>query len=288
MRDTPGMSARAAALASLVSLCACGGTSPTSQAPPTLATGTFPSGSVQLSYALDVPSGSGPFPAFVLGHGSGRTTKSEAIDLARDLTREGYAVLRYDKRGVGSSTGVYEGVGTANSERMIGTLADDMAAGVRFLRTLPEIDPRRIGLIGASQAGWIIPEAATRIPVHSMVLLSGPTVSVGEEIFYSDLAEGTPASFEELSTRLAGYTGPRGYDPRRALESLTTPGLWLLGGQDRSIPTRETVAILRALSAAGKPYRWVVYEQAGHGLIDPRGGMGTRLADILSFLGTVR
>jgi dienelactone hydrolase len=225
----------------------------------------FPSGDVRLSYALDLPTGAGPFPSFVLGHGSGRVTKHEAADLARQLVAQGYAVLRYDKRGVGESTGTYEGVGVANSERMIGALADDMVAGVAFLRTRPEIDGSRIGLMGASQAGWIMPLAAERSPqVRCMVLLVGPTVSVGVENFYSALAEGTATSFDELSARLETFQGPHGYDPRPHLDRLQVPGLWLLGAQDRSIPTRETVEILGELAASGRPYRWIVYPNDGH------------------------
>jgi len=225
---------------------------------------SFPSGSVRLSYALDLPPGPGPFPAIVFGHGSGRQTRDEAMSVKSRMTQAGFAVLRYDKRGVGDSTGTYEGVGIANSERMLGLLADDMAAGVAFLRTRPEIDPNRIGLMGISQAGWIMPLAAARAPVRFMVLVVGPTVPVGIEIYYSDLAEGTTASFDELSARLLEYRGPLGYDPRPTLERLDVPGLWLLGAQDRSIPTRETVAILDELSGAGRPYRWIVYPNAGH------------------------
>jgi uncharacterized protein len=244
----------------------CGGgegpSTPASAPPPTGP--SFPSGSVRLSYALDLPPGPGPFPAIVFGHGSGRQTKDEAMSVKSRMTQAGFAVLRYDKRGVGDSTGTYEGVGIANSERMLGLLADDMAAGVAFLRTRPEIDPNRVGLMGISQAGWIMPLAAARAPVRFMVLVVGPTVPVGIEIFYSDLAEGTSTSFDELSARLLEYRGPLGYDPRPTLERLDVPGLWLLGAQDRSIPTRETVAILDELSGAGRPYRWIVYPNAGH------------------------
>jgi hypothetical protein len=240
---------------------------------------TFASGDVRLSYALDLPAGAGPFPALVFGHGSGRSTKADAAPLAARLAARGYAVLRYDKRGVGLSGGTYENVGVANSERMIGVLAGDMAAGAAFLASRPEIDGRRIGLIGGSQAGWIMPAAAARGGVWCMVLLVGPTVSVGEEIFYSALAEGTTTSFEELSLRLLAFQGPRGYDPRPTLERLDVAGFWILGGQDRSIPTRETVAILRELAAAGRPFRWVVHEQAGHSL----GGVDV-LAEVVEFL----
>jgi pimeloyl-ACP methyl ester carboxylesterase len=242
---------------------ACGGgehpTAPAASGP------TFPSGDVRLSYALDLPAGPGPFPAIVFGHGSGRTTKDEAMPVKSRMTQAGFAVLRYDKRGVGESSGTYSGVGVANGERVLGELADDMAAGVAFLRTRPEIDQNRIGLMGISQAGWIMPLAAERAPgVRFMVLVVGPTVPVGVEIYYSELAEGTTVPFDVLSQRLLEFTGPPGFDPRPHLERLDVPGLWLLGGQDRSIPTRETVAILEELSRAGRPYRWMVYPDSGH------------------------
>ena len=50
------------------------------------------------------------------------------------------------------------------------------------------------------------------------------------------------------------------------LETLDVPGLWLLGDADRSIPTVETVAILDALIARGRPFTRVVYPGAGHSL----------------------
>src|SRR5262245_23928124 len=202
-------SGRAWAVALALAAAACGSSPPGASSSGGETGLTFPSGDVRLSYALDLPAGPGPFPALVFGHGSGRSTKQDAAPLASRLAARGYAVLRYDKRGVGASGGTYEGVGVANSERMFELLAGDMAAGRAFLASRPEIDARRIGLIGASQAGWIVPAAAARGGAWCMVLLSGPTVSVGEEIFYSDLAEGTTTPFEELSARLLGFSGAR-------------------------------------------------------------------------------
>jgi pimeloyl-ACP methyl ester carboxylesterase len=258
------MTRSAAALLALV-VQACGASTP-SEPGGSAPAGRFPStGGVQLSYALDLPSGSGPFPAIVFGHGSGRTTKDEAMSVKSRMTQAGFAVLRYDKRGVGQSTGTFEAPGLLNSERLLPILADDMAAGVAFLRTRPDIDGNRIGLMGISQAGWIMPLAAERSPhVRYMILVVGPTVPVGVEIYYSGLAEGTSASFDDLSRALLDYQGPRGFDPRPTLERLNVPGYWFLGAQDRSIPTRETVQILSELVAAGRPYRWSVHPSAGH------------------------
>ena len=247
--------------------------------------GTFPSGDIQLGYSLDVPEGTGPFPAVVLGHGSGRSSRREAAPLAARLVAAGFAVLRYDKRGVGESGGTYEGVGVANSERVIPLLGGDMAAGVAFLRTRPEADPGRLGLLGVSQAGWVMPIAARLAPdVAFMVLIVSPTVSVGLENEYSRLAEGTTTPLDEVYAQL-DFHGAPGFDPRPTLETLSTPGLWLLGEQDRSIPTRQSVAILGELEAAGRPYQTIVYPGATHAMTDADTGAPVDfMRDVLVFL----
>ena len=243
---------------------------------------TFPSGGIRLAYRLDRPTGTGPFPAIVMGHGSGQVTRHQASSLALRLVAAGFAVLRYDKRGVGDSGGVYELAGNvANSERTFPILAGDMLAGVEFLKTRGDVDPTRIGLFGVSQAGWIIPLAAAQSSdVRFMILVVGPTVSVGVENYYSNLVEFSPsASLEDAYARSRVYAGPHGYDPRSTLESLSTPGMWLLGGVDRSIPTPLTVEVLQSLQDSGSPYRWIVYPGADHNL----GGVDF-MADAIRFL----
>jgi uncharacterized protein len=239
-------------------------------APSTPATlDTFPSGDIRLAYRLDVPPGPGPFPAVVMGHGSGQATRHQLGSMAQGFVAAGFAVLRYDKRGVGDSGGVYEVAGNVpNSERTFPILAGDMLAGVEFLKTRPEIDAARIGLFGVSQAGWIIPLAASRSSdVKFMVLVVGPTVSVGVENYYSSLVELSPAaSLDDAYARSRVYAGPHGYDPLPTLEALSTPGLWLLGGVDRSIPTPLTVEVLQSLQDSGHPYRFIVYPSADHNL----------------------
>ena len=234
--------------------------------PAEVSTGVFENGDVRLSYRLDTPAGVPPFPAVVVGHGSGRTLKDDCRWLADPMLRRGYATLCYDKRGVGESTGTYVNVGTSTSEAHFPRLASDMAAGVAFLRARRRIDHRQVGLIGISQAGWIIPIAAAQSSPAFMILLVGPTVSVGEEMYYSRFAEGTDMPVGEAASRLATYSGPRGFDPRPVLESLDVPGLWLLGAEDRSIPTADTVRILDELIARGRPFARVVYPGAGHNL----------------------
>jgi pimeloyl-ACP methyl ester carboxylesterase len=98
--------------------------------------------------------------------------------LADHLTRAGIATLRVDDRGVGGSTG----------NTMTATIADNAAdalAGVAFLKSRPKIDPRRIGLLGHSEGGWVAPLAATQSKdIAFLVLLAGPAVT-GEEIRFA-------------------------------------------------------------------------------------------------------
>jgi uncharacterized protein len=249
-----------------LSTTACGSAAGSQPTPPRTSTGFIVNGDVSLRYLLERPPGRGPFPAVVIGHGSGEVHKEHFPANAANLLALGFVVLRYDKRGVGESTGTYSTVGIANSEKMFADLSSDMAAAAAFLRTLPDVDRTHIGLVGPSQAGWIIPVAAKRSQPAFMILLVGPTVTVGQEIYYSRFAEETTTPFDELSRILKDYRGPHGFDPRPYLDELTTPGLWLLGSADRSIPTKETVEILDELIAAGKPYRRIVYPFAGHSL----------------------
>jgi len=245
---------------------ACGDRRAAAHAPPTMPA-AFENGDVRLAFSLDLPEGRPPFPAVVLGHGSGRTTREQMRWMAREWNRMGYAALRFDKRGVGESTGEYSGVGTGNSDRMFALLASDMAAGVRFLRTRPEIDGRRIGLSGISQAGWIVPVAARQLgDLLFLVLYSGPVCDVGLENYYSDFAEFTSRPLDEVYKRLPAFKGPTGFDPVPVLQRLGTPSLWLLGEEDRSIPVRNIVANLQALSAAGRPVEWRTYPGLGHSL----------------------
>ena len=251
---------------------ACGkqASTPTAPSAPSvnITTGFFTSGGVQLNYRLDVPSRSGPVPAVVFGHGSGLATKDSCrgFGLADGFVARGYATLCFDKRGVGQSTGQFVQPIPSTSTAVFEVLSSDIAAGVEFLRGRPDIDRNRIGLAGGSQAGWILPLAAQKSNAAFMLIIVGPTVSYGLEIFYSSIVEVTNAPVEEGYKALPFFSGIHGFDPKPVLESINVPGLWLLGGEDRSIPTPATVAILDQLIASGKPYSHVVFPGMGHNL----------------------
>ena len=246
---------------------ACGQAAPpTAPSSPSVEAGFFTNGPVRLGYRLDLPPHTAPVGAVVFGHGSGLATKESCRGLANGFLSRGFATLCFDKRGVGQSTGQFINPVPQNSVAVFEDLASDMAAGVEFLRSRQEINPNRIGLAGGSQAGWIVPIAAAKTQPAFMLLIVGPTVSLGLEHFYSSIVEVTNAPVEDGYRALPSFTGLHGFDPKPVLESLDVPGLWLLGGEDRSIPTPATVAILDELIASGKPYTHVVFPGFGHNL----------------------
>jgi len=137
---------------------------------------------VTLAGTLTLPPGPGPFPAAILLSGSGPHDRDESLAghrpflvLADRLTRKGIAVLRFDKRGNGKSTGDYAKATTED-------FAGDADAALAFLKTRKEIDARKIGLIGHSEGGLIAPIVAARSSdVAWIVLLAGPALK-GEDI----------------------------------------------------------------------------------------------------------
>jgi len=133
---------------------------------------------VQLAGTLTLPESSGPYPAVLLLSGGGASDRDQLIwghrvflVLADYLTRQGISVLRYDDRGVGRSTGDYD-KGTFDDFKK------DALAGVGYLKTRPEIDVKKIGLIGHSEGAAIGPLVASESPdVAFTVLMAAPGLS---------------------------------------------------------------------------------------------------------------
>jgi hypothetical protein len=130
---------------------------------------------ISLAATLTLPSGNGPFPAAVLLSDSGPHDRDETLAghhplliLADHLTRKSFAVLRFDKRGIGKSTGDYASATTED-------FAGDAEAALAYLKTRKEIDARKIGLIGHGEGGMIAPIVAARSKdVAWMVSLASP------------------------------------------------------------------------------------------------------------------
>lgn len=215
-----------------------------------------------------------PLTAVVLVHGSGQ--EKRLTRLATHLASNGIAVLTYDKRGVGESGGVYVGpeVGTNNIDTgNLNLLALDASeASNTLLKYLPA-KGIEIGLIGFSQAGWVIPLAASKNPkLNFIILFSGPVVTTLEQLRFQFYTQGNVAFWEthtEADVRLHIKTDLDRYQfaptyPANALAKLNVHGLWFFGGKDIQIPVGLSVERLNLLKTAGKNYEYQIFPDLGH------------------------
>lgn len=111
----------------------------------------------QLSGTLHLPHGTGPHPGVVIVHGSGAVDRDGAdgtlVPIVEHFVRARFAVLSYDKPGVGRSTGDW-------TAQTFGDRAEETLAAVRFMRRHASVHGDQVGLWGISQGGWIAPLAA--------------------------------------------------------------------------------------------------------------------------------
>lgn len=134
-------------------------------------------GTTELAASLLLPSGNKTVPAVVIIHGSGTSSRKNPWTdaYAKAMRDRGIAVLYPDKRGSGASKGSWQ---TSSFD----DLAGDASAGIRFLRSLPNIDTARIGVIAFSQGGYVAPILAVRDPMCKFtIIVSGGTASLLEQ-----------------------------------------------------------------------------------------------------------
>ena len=138
---------------------------------------TFTNDGITFAGTLTVPNSGNNFPAVVLIAGSGPHDRNEEVFnhkpflvLADALSRNGFAVLRYDERGVGATVG---GDPLAPTE----PLATDAMAALRYLKSRPEVDATRAGLMGHSEGGMIAFMMGARRSADFIVSLAGPAFS---------------------------------------------------------------------------------------------------------------
>ena len=139
---------------------------------------------ITLSGTLTLPETGGPFTAVVMITGSGAQDRDEQIFghrpfwvIADYLTRRGVAVLRYDDRGTGKSTGDLSKATSVD-------LASDALSAVEFLKSRKDINHKKIGLAGHSEGAILAPMVANQSrDVAFVILLAGPGMT-GEKLLY--------------------------------------------------------------------------------------------------------
>lgn len=147
---------------------------------------TADAGDATLAGTLHLPGGAAGagkgLPALLMIGGSGPTTRDNDTYFPRIRPRllgAGLAVASFDKRGVGGSSGDL-------FDTSIAVQAHDAAAALACVRAQPEVDPRRVGVFGHSQGGWVVLEVAADDPSLAFAITnSGPAVSPYRQERYS-------------------------------------------------------------------------------------------------------
>jgi dienelactone hydrolase len=130
-----------------------------------------------------------------------------------------------------------------------------------------------IGLVGFSQAGWIIPIAACINPqIEFMVLFSCPTITTLEQLRFQFYTNGNINFWEnhtesEAREHIKNDTDRYQFtatDPKNSLNTLSIPGLWLFGEKDILIPVKLCIEQLNTFKAHGKPFEYTLFPTLGH------------------------
>jgi hypothetical protein len=194
-----------------------------------------------------------PVSAIVTVTGSGPQDRDENIGLpgfrpfrqiADSLSRRAIAVLRMDDRGTGASGGTFKGSTSAD-------FAEDVRAGLAYLRTRPEIRADRLGVLGHSEGALIAPMVADKEPtLRAIVLLAGIAQPgrIALDFQLKNMIEHntklTPemrdSQIAEIPTRIDAMMAADPwmkffltYDPAPTMRRVKTPVLILTGSRDQ-------------------------------------------------------
>ncbi|HEY9712230.1 MAG TPA: alpha/beta fold hydrolase [Chroococcales cyanobacterium] len=243
------------------------------------------SGEFALDGTLTVPSGSGPFPAVVLVHGSGSNDRDETVmalkpfrDLAWGLASKGIAVLRYDKR---THQHARELMKNEQSITIKEETIDDAGYAVQALLKQPKIDSRHVFVLGHSLGGMLIPKIAEVTPEAAGYVIMAGTTRPLEDVMLDQieyltslkanptaddtraveemrkkvaavknpaLAEGTPREELPMGTSAKYWLALRGYDPAAAAKNVQKPMLILQGESDYQVTMKDYDGWKKALS----------------------------------------
>lgn len=221
------------------------------------------------------------WPGLVVLAGAGPSRAESMLSWAERLAERGVAVLTFDKR-----VQDYSFV-----QRDFRALSTDAVAAAELFRTVPGIDPLRVGAAGFSEGGWIVPLMAEQDPrLATMVQLSGPNVSPNEQIawqVHSGLAEASaPPSARAAVLRALGMPLPGGlldfgrFRPEPSLSAARVPLLTVFGLADATVPTEDGAAAVLAARTAPTTIR--LMPGLGHGLQDPDSQPAAEVVDLVA------
>ncbi|QES89082.1 alpha/beta hydrolase family protein [Rhizosphaericola mali] len=214
------------------------------------------------------------YAAVVLIHGSGQ--EKRMTDFATLLANEGIAVLTYDKRGVGRSGGIYAGpeVGTNNIDSAnLHLLASDGSIAIDTLKKYINRTCFNVGLLGCSQAGFIIPLIAQKNKqVRFVVIFSGPLITARKQLRFQFYTNGNLNFWNEhteTEVRQHIFNDADKYnfvdtDPCKSLSQLNIFGLWIFGGKDIQVPVQLSIEHLNSLKKKNKHYEYLLFPSLGH------------------------
>ncbi len=238
----------------------------------------YSSGALMLAAVAMLPD-SNLNPGAVFIHGSGRSDRTNQWyqEIARHLASHNIAVLLPDKRGCHKSEGDWR-------KADFHDLAADSIAGVKALQRQNRVDPKRVGLIGISQGGWIAPLAASKYDVAFVISVSSATVTPIEQFRYEhtqDLREeGFPKAFAHISFPFArlllrfqwpSWQDVKDFDPIPLWQTMAAPSLLVFGDEDKNVPVPQSIRRLESTIKQTRQHNLTVkvFHGSGHGLREP-------------------
>jgi uncharacterized protein len=243
----------------------------------------------KLPGSLSVPSGSGPFPAVVLVHGTGPNNRDGQIggtkvfrDLAEGLASRGIVVLRYEKRTLqyrSKIAGLKEM--TVHEET-----AEDAVRAAALLRQQKEVDPKRVYVLGHSLGGYVAPRiaeedgqlaglillAANARPIEDLILEQAEYLKFPEKTLedirghvktVKRLEPGDADAPPVLGMRVSYLLDLKGYDPVALAKRVNIPMLILQGERDFQV-TLKDLALWKAGLGARKDVVFKTYPALNH------------------------
>jgi len=235
----------------------------------------FESDGVILVGTLYLPMSGSDLSAAAVNPGSGWDARSTWDEVGFFVQGLNMGVFSYDRRGFGESGG---DLPSGSDPASIDILSGDLASAANALGSAPLIRADRIGVIGGSFGGWVVPLAANlaRETIHFTIVFVGGVISSGQEALYDELTgfsdcQRTATSMEDI-VRALRDAGPSGFDPRESLLGMTQPGIWFYGGLDFSHPADFSAELLAEVEVVDpKDWTVVILPNANHEFIEGGG-----------------